>query len=704
MAPNTTSICLIGAGYISNIHAEAITQNPSLKLSAVLDVNSQAASALAAKWGVGHVFDSAEAAIASGSFSRAHVLVPPHLHRAIAEPFIKAGIPLLIEKPICATADECESLSQTIEASETTVGVNQNFIFHPAFMKMQKMLDARKYGRPRFISCLYNVSLRQLAAGQLGHWMFQQPLNMLLEQAVHPLSQIAAIAGDITGVKASAGQPVEIAPGVPFYDSAEINLQCTHIPAQLRFAVGQNFPFWQISAICDDGVITADILNNRCYAQGRVRWLEAVEQMLSGLDTAAQITGQSLRNLADYSLSAIKLKRNSSPFYQSMYGGIREFHEAVDSSRTPRCNASFGTKLVNVCTNIDAQIFTRANPAMIKLADTASGCDVAVLGGTGFIGRHVVKQLIQAGKRVSVMARSAANLPAIYHHANVTVVRGDVRSSDDAARGIADAPIVINLAHGGGGADWPAIQTAIVGSARIVAESCLAKGVKRLIHTGSIAGLYLGNPDDVITGATPPDPNAGNRGDYARGKAEADQMLLRMHREKRLPVCILRPGVVVGEGSPPFHSGLGIFNNDQHCIGWNAGANPLPFVLVEDTASAILAAVNAPEIEGKCYNLVGGAQLSAFEYIAVLGSAMERPLKFHSQSTLKLQAVEIAKWLIKSAAGRAAGFPSYYDLKSRGMVARFDCSDARRDLNWKPIDDREEFIRRAIGIFSPPAW
>jgi len=60
-----------------------------------------------------------------------------------------------------------------------------------------------------------------------------------------------------------------------------------------------------------------------------------------------------------------------------------------------------------------------------------------------------------------------------------------------------------------------------------------------------------------VTGATPPDPSADQRADYARAKAMADRLLLTMHASDGLPVCILRPGVVVGDGGPPLHSGLG---------------------------------------------------------------------------------------------------------------------------------------------------
>lgn len=701
MSRNINAVCLVGAGYISSIHAEALTNIPGVFVNAIVDPNREAAVALADKWGAKHIFTSAEEAIASGQVGRAHILTPPQMHKPLAEQFIAAKIPTLIEKPAGVSADECRSLLSTVESSGTPAGVNQNFVYHPAMVKMQDLLRHAKLGRLQYVHCVYNAPLRQLAAGQFSHWMFQQPGNILLEQAVHPLSQIAAIAGDILNFSAIAGKPVDIAPGMPFYDSAQINLQCALAPAQLSFAVGKNFPFWQITAVCDDGVIIGDFMQNKIYTHKRTRWLDPADHAISGLRTAAEIAMQSVQGIANYALATAKLKPRSDSFYKSMEASIRAFHDAVDSGKPVRCDVAFGARLVEICEEIATQIFVKSSAHPIKTVQSATGCDVSVLGGTGFIGRYVVQKLVADGKRVAVMARSTTNLPEIYHHAHISLIRGDVCKADDVARGIGDAPVVINLAHGGGGADWPAIEAALVGSARAVAQACLAAGVKRLLHIGSIAGLYLGDGAETITGATPPDQQADNRGDYARAKALADNMLLQMFRDKKLPVVILRPGIVVGKGSSPFHSGLGFFNNDQHCLGWNNGNNPLPFVLVQDVADAIISACEAEGIEGKCYNLVGGAQMSARNYVAALGAAMQRPLYFHGQSAVKLQAVEIGKWLVKRAAGRDAGFPSYRDLLSRGMMAQFDCSDARRDLNWHPVDDKQHFVARAITIFTP---
>jgi hypothetical protein len=52
---------------------------------------------------------------------------------------------------------------------------------------------------------------------------------------------------------------------------------------------------------------------------------------------------------------------------------------------------------------------------------------------------------------------------------------------------------------------------------------------------------------------------------------------------------------------------------------------------------------------------------------------------------------------LKRAGGRKAPYPSLYDLRSRGLSAQFDCTDAKRDLGWAPESDRERFVHRAFG-------
>ncbi|WP_158295547.1 NAD-dependent epimerase/dehydratase family protein [Crenalkalicoccus roseus] len=698
-----TRICLVGAGYIAQVHAEALRTLPGVRIAAVVDPNPEAARRLAAAHG-GTAHGSAEEVLRAGAVEAAHILAPPDAHRDAALPFLEAGLPVLVEKPLAVSGAECAELLAAARASGVLLGVNQNFVFHPAFVRLRRMVAEGRLGRPRFVDCVYNVPLHQLSVRQFGHWMFHEPGNILLEQAVHPLSQIVALAGPVRDLRALADPPVEIAPGLPFHSGTGITLACERLPAQLRYAVGQSFPFWRLSVVCDDGVAVADILANRVFTHGRTRWLEVVDNLASSGRSAAAILGEGVRNALDYGLSTLRLKGRSDPFFLSMRGSIAAFHAALSGEAAFETDGAFGAGLVEVCERVRDQAFVpapRRAPALARAK--AAPCEVAILGGTGFIGAETVRRFVAAGARVSVMARSVRNLPAIFGDERVMLHRGDIRDAAAVARAIGEAKVVVNLAHGGGGASFEEVRQAMVGGAETVARACLAQGVRRLVHVGSIASLYLGPQKEAVTGATPSDPRAEERADYSRAKALCDRLLLDLHAREGLPVVILRPGLVVGEGSAPLHAGLGFFNNDQHVIGWNGGRNPLPFVLVGDVAEAILLAGRAEGVEGRCYNLVGDVRPSAREYVAALAEAMGRPLRFHPQRPTWLWAEDLGKWLVKRIGGRAAPLPSRRELVSRGLLARFDCSDAKRDLGWRPVSDPAEFARQAIAVHAPRA-
>lgn len=55
----------------------------------------------------------------------------------------------------------------------------------------------------------------------------------------------------------------------------------------------------------------------------------------------------------------------------------------------------------------------------------------------------------------------------------------------------------------------------------------------------------------MIDSGAPLDPQLASRNLFARSKAASEALLMEMHRERGLPLVIFRPGVVIGEGSPP---------------------------------------------------------------------------------------------------------------------------------------------------------
>lgn len=320
---------------------------------------------------------------------------------------------------------------------------------------------------------------------------------------------------------------------------------------------------------------------------------------------------------------------------------------------------------------------------------------VAVIGGTGFIGTAIVKNLLEKGFNVSVMARNIDDLPTVFKDERVRLCQGDINNATDVRRATLGTTHVINLAYSRGGAPQEFIQHMVAG-VEIVAQACIENKIP-LVHTSSIVALYLGPQTTPLVGATPADMRA-NRRPYARAKALCETRLLELQREAGLKLCIVRPGIVVGAGTPPTHPAIGAWSNGgQDCTGWNSGHNPLPFVLVEDVAEATVSACTNQVALGKTYNLVGDVRPTAHEYIARLAEARGQEMHFHTQNPYMLYIKRLVKWGLKRVIGRQEHAPSLHDILSRGVEADFDCSDVKKDLGWKPVSDTETFYRQAFA-------
>ena len=203
--------------------------------------------------------------------------------------------------------------------------------------------------------------------------------------------------------------------------------------------------------------------------------------------------------------------------------------------------------------------------------------------------------------------------------------------------------------------------------------------------------------------STATDPRPKTRDVYSRGKIAAEEALLALHRQRGLPLVIVRPGVVLGEGTPMQHSGLGLWVRDNHCVGWGLGENPLPVVGVDDVADALvrLALFEGDRLNGQALNLCSRAPLSAREIVAELRRATGRDLHFHPRPLWRSQLMEIGKWVVKKVGRRpGARFPAYRDLKSRSLAPRFTSRTAREVLGWRPVDGREEFLERWIRPYG----
>lgn len=188
-----------------------------------------------------------------------------------------------------------------------------------------------------------------------------------------------------------------------------------------------------------------------------------------------------------------------------------------------------------------------------------------------------------------------------------------------------------------------------------------------------------------------------SRNIYARSKAEGERRLIAMQAQG-LRLAIARPGIVLGDGGPLQHWGIGRWHGAGAVRLWGNGRNILPFVLADDISDGLIAMMERDEAIGESFNLIGEPMFSGRDYFDAIHRRTGARLKVSGSNLTALWAVDAVKQGLKRHALRRKGAApaSLADWKSRGHLSPFDNGKPKRLLGWAPEADRDAFWRRAI--------
>jgi predicted dehydrogenase len=118
-----------GTGF-SKVHAQA-AQALGLELAAVANHKRASMAAFAQKFGVAHQYDSVEAMLQDAQIDALVVATPNYLHASQTIAALKAGLPVLVEKPMAMNAKEGERMCNAAERSGALLMVAHCWRFHP---------------------------------------------------------------------------------------------------------------------------------------------------------------------------------------------------------------------------------------------------------------------------------------------------------------------------------------------------------------------------------------------------------------------------------------------------------------------------------------------------------------------------------------------------------------------------------------------
>lgn len=329
---------------------------------------------------------------------------------------------------------------------------------------------------------------------------------------------------------------------------------------------------------------------------------------------------------------------------------------------------------------------------------------VLVTGGGGFLGRAIVRQLLDRGDSVRIAARS--EYPEVVAW-GAEAERGDLADPDVAARAADGCDAVIHTAAKAGvwGARDDYQRSNVVATQNILA-ACHAQGVGTLVYTSSPSVTFDGSDATGASNDLPyPDTFLSH---YPESKAQAEALVLEANSES-LKTVSLRPHLIWGPGDPHLIPRVVERARAGQLKIVGDGDNVVDLTYVDNAAVAHLQALDAltgagfeEAPAGKAYFISDDRPVELWPWINAL---LERlgidPVTSHVSPKLAYGAGAVLE----------TGFRLFGVTEREPRMTRFvaqqlatshwyDMEPARRDFGYAPIVDPDEGLEHLIADLS----
>jgi nucleoside-diphosphate-sugar epimerase len=253
-----------------------------------------------------------------------------------------------------------------------------------------------------------------------------------------------------------------------------------------------------------------------------------------------------------------------------------------------------------------------------------------VIGGTGFIGSHLIEKLYQKGYKVKALARSSSNT-SLLESWDIELCLGDILSLESLKEACLGQDIVFclinikpdNLSQ----KDYKdkIYKIHIEGTNNLI-EACKGNNIKRIIYFSSVAAIGYKEGIKFYYEFTQENPKDA----YGKAKLEAEKILRASQEKNEIDVTILRPPGVFGERDLGALGKITSFVNKRIVPVMGNGSNRLNLTYVGNVVNqAILLAENSDSI-GKTYITADQRPYSVNELINNVARALDiKVFKIH---------------------------------------------------------------------------
>ena len=242
-------MAVIGVGALGRHHARILSQIEGVELVAVVDSRADQGRDVAGKCGTNWLADYQEL-LSHGAVDAVSVVVPTVAHWQVAGDFLRAGIPVLVEKPLAANVDQARELVRLAADNGALLQVGHIERFNPAFQVASQQIDKPKYIRAERTS---PYTFRSTDIGVV-HDLMIHDIDLVLSLVGSPL-----ISAEAFGVTVIGGHEDAVQARLRFAGGCIADLTANRISP----VVSRSLQVWSAS-----GCVTCDMHNRdvRQYA------------------------------------------------------------------------------------------------------------------------------------------------------------------------------------------------------------------------------------------------------------------------------------------------------------------------------------------------------------------------------------------------------------------------------------------------------
>src|SRR5262245_10238882 len=297
---------------------------------------------------------------------------------------------------------------------------------------------------------------------------------------------------------------------------------------------------------------------------------------------------------------------------------------------------------------------------------------IVVTGGTGFLGRRVVRMLLEEGHSVRCLARPSSDVDAL---------AGAIRSGTASRLEIVRAQLnhltgehlenfeaLCHIAATMKGSPAALFADNVVATRRLLKAAHAAR-VPRVVLLSSLAvyGTSRLGTGSLLDETCPLDDQPHLRDPYTYSKVAAELLAWEAHRAGRCPLVVVRPGVIYGPGRDPLTTRVGLRHGDL--LLQMGSRHLLPYVDVDTCAAGVALAITTPGIAGQAFNLLDGDLMTSGEFV-----------RQYRRSRPRLRVIRVPQWII----GPLSRMSAWYHHWSRGQLPAV-LTPYRSAATWKRL-------------------